>query len=72
MSKRTVVALAWFAAMWVGYEVLWSLTGVPRALGPVVAAAMSAFVTVDPGRHFWPRSVSSAGAATGRTSRVPS
>ena len=53
MSKRFVAALLWFGAIWFGYEILWSMMDVPRALGPIVAAAVSTFVTVDPGRLIW-------------------
>jgi hypothetical protein len=48
MSKRVAIALLWFTAFWVGYEVLWSVTGVPRVIGPIVAAAIAGFVAVDP------------------------
>lgn len=53
MLKRSVSGLAWFAAVWFAYEIAWSLTGVPRLLGPVGAFAISAFVAVDPGHLFW-------------------
>jgi hypothetical protein len=55
MSKRVAAALLWYAAVWVGYEIVWSLTGVPRAFGPIIATAVSAFVGVDPAGLFWPR-----------------
>ena len=55
MSKRAVAAALWFAAVWFGYEILWSVTGVPRGVGPIAAFAVSAFVTIDPLRVFWPR-----------------
>jgi hypothetical protein len=47
MSKRAAIALLWFIAVWVGYEVLWSVTGVPRGVGPIIAAAVAATVTVS-------------------------
>ena len=55
MSKRAVAAALWFAAIWFGYEIVWSVTGIPRGIGPVIAFAVAAFVTVDPTRAFWPR-----------------
>ena len=55
MSKRVVAALLWFGVTWFGYEIVWSLTGVPRAMGPVVATAIAAFVAIDPMTLFWPR-----------------
>lgn len=59
MSKRAVAAVLWFAAVWVGYEIVWSLTGVPRMIGPIVAATVSAFVTIDPRGLFWPEATPS-------------
>jgi hypothetical protein len=55
MPKRALAAILWFAVAWVGYEIVWSLTGVPRIAGPVLAFAIAAFVTVDPMALFWPR-----------------
>jgi hypothetical protein len=55
MTKRIAAALLWYFAIWVGFEVVWSLTGIPRAIGPIVATAVSAFVGVDPAGLFWPR-----------------
>ena len=56
MNKRAAAAVLWFAAIWVGFEIVWSLTGVPRMIGPIVATAVSAFVGVDPHGLFWARS----------------
>jgi hypothetical protein len=55
MSKRVIAAFLWFGAAWLGYEIVWSLTGVPRVLGPVVATAIAAFVALDPVTLFWSR-----------------
>ena len=55
MPKRALAAVLWFAVAWVGYEIVWSLTGVPRIAGPVLAFAVAALVTVDPMALFWPR-----------------
>jgi hypothetical protein len=67
MSKRAVIAVLWFLAVWVGYEVLWSVTGVPRGVGPVIAAAVAGAVTVSlpslSGVHAVPRP---AGPTIGR------
>ncbi len=59
MSKRAAAALLWFAAIWVGYEILWSVAGVPRPIGPIAAAAVAGFVGLDPLGMFWPRSTTS-------------
>ena len=55
MPKRALAAVLWFAVAWVGYEIVWSLTGVPRIAGPVLAFSVAALVTVDPMALFWPR-----------------
>jgi hypothetical protein len=56
MFKRGVAALLWFGAAWFGYEIVWSLTGIVRLGGPVIASAIAAVVVVDPMGWFWPRS----------------
>ena len=55
MSKRLLASFLWFGAAWFGYEIVWSLIGVPRFMGPVLATAVAAFVAVDPMTLFWPR-----------------
>lgn len=54
MLKRAAAASLWFLATWVGYEIVWSLTGVPRIFGPLLAGVVALIVTVDPLRIFWP------------------
>jgi hypothetical protein len=44
----------WFLAFWFMYELLWSLTGVPRVAGPVIALVVAATVVLDPMHLFWP------------------
>jgi hypothetical protein len=60
MSKRALAALLWFAATWFGYEIVWSLTDLPRLAGPVIAFAVAALVTLDPTALFWTRAGDSA------------
>jgi hypothetical protein len=55
MFKRAVAAFLWYAMVWVGYEILWSVGGLPRMAGPILAASMATFVVVDPFHRFWPR-----------------
>jgi hypothetical protein len=55
MAKRMAAAFLWYAMVWVGYEVAWSLTGIPRTIGPILAASVAMFVTIDPLHLFWPR-----------------
>jgi hypothetical protein len=65
MQKRAIGSVLWFAAVWLTYEVVWSLTGVPRTIGPVLGAAVAILVTLDPTGWFWNRSASQrARAAT--------
>lgn len=53
MSKRVLGSLLWFMAVWFGYEIAWSIMGVPRLYGPIMATAVSSFVAVDPRGWFW-------------------
>jgi len=55
MQKRAIAAVLWFAAVWFAYEVIWSVTGLPRAIGPALGAAVAALVTLDPTGWFWSR-----------------
>lgn len=63
MIKRGIGAFLWFAAVWFGFELLWSIAGVPRLAGPVFGAAVAVLVILDPGSRLWgshahrPRSV---------------
>ena len=61
MLKRALAAFLWFAATWVGYEIVWSLTDVPRIAGPVIAFTVAALVTLDPLALFWPRPAATEG-----------
>jgi hypothetical protein len=55
MARRMAAAFLWYAMVWVGYEIAWSVTGIPRMIGPVVAAGVAVFVSVDPFHRFWTR-----------------
>jgi hypothetical protein len=70
MSKRAIAAFLWFSATWVGYEIVWSLTGVPRLAGPVIAFTVAALVTLDPMALFWPRETSDSAVGRGMGSTV--
>ena len=67
MPKRVAAALLWFAASWVGYEIVWSLTGLPRIWGPLVAFAVAGLIAVDPFGMFWPRADRVAVSSSGRS-----
>jgi hypothetical protein len=71
MNKRAVATVLWFVAIWVGYEIVWSVTGVPRAIGPIVATAVAGFVGLDPHGLFWARSAARITRSIG-TARVVS
>lgn len=63
MSKRALAALLWFSAGWLGYEIVWSVTGIARMGGPILAFSLAAFVTIDPLGVFWPRGGSTQSAS---------
>ena len=52
--KRFVAGPMWFLSFWLMYELLWSLTGVPRVMGPVVGLVVATTVWIDPMHWFWP------------------
>ena len=52
--KRLIAGPLWFLAFSLMYELLWSLTGVPRMVGPVIGLVIAASVWVDPLHWFWP------------------
>ena len=53
MIKRAVAGLLWFFSIWVAYELIWSLTGVPRSVGPVLGLLAAVVVVIDPDGRFW-------------------
>lgn len=61
--KRLIAGPLWFISFALMYELLWSLTGVPRIAGPVIALAVGVTVWIDPMHWFWP-------VATDRTTAV--
>ena len=54
MKKRLTAGTLWFIAVWFGYEILWSLLGIPRMVGPMLAFVVSSLVVADPAGLFWP------------------
>jgi hypothetical protein len=61
MTRRTVVAMLWFVAFALAGEIVWSIGVTPRPLGLVAAAAVAAFVWLDPIRQLHPRARPSVG-----------
>lgn len=55
MKKRTVAGLLWFFAIWAAYEVIWSVAGVPRPIGPILGLLAAGAVVIDPTGRFWGR-----------------
>ena len=52
--KRLIAGPLWFVSFALMYELLWSLTGVPRVIGPVMALVVGVTVWIDPMHWFWP------------------
>ena len=55
MKKRLVAALLWFYVTWYAWAFVASLTGVTDLAGPVLGAALAAFVAGDPMHRIWSR-----------------
>ncbi len=53
MVKRAVAAPLWFLAILCLYDLVAYFTGVPRIVGPLVAATVSTIVSIDPGHVVW-------------------
>ena len=70
MTRRAVTAVIWFAVIAVGHEVLWSLTGVPRSVGPIIATAVAAAITIDSPGLFAAGTAARTGDAVGPTTQV--
>jgi hypothetical protein len=51
--KRLVAGPLWFLSVWYLFELLAVLFGVPRILGPIVAAVVAGGVWLDPMHWFW-------------------
>jgi hypothetical protein len=65
MLTRVAAAFLWYAMVWIGYEIAWSVVGLPRLIGPILAAAVAMIVVVDPLHLFWPRSEATADTPVG-------
>jgi hypothetical protein len=52
--KRLVAGPLWFISFALMYELVWSLTGVPRVIGPVIGLMIGMTVWLDPLHWFWP------------------
>jgi uncharacterized membrane protein YjjB (DUF3815 family) len=57
MVKRFACSLLWFLAVGWGFNYLSVITGSSPVIGMAIAAAVGAFVGVDPLRLFWPKRV---------------
>ena len=53
MAQRIVVALIWFYVIWTVWNAAVIATGWSIFLGPVIAAAVSAVIAVDPFHWIW-------------------
>ena len=61
--KRLIAGPLWFVSFALMYELLWSLTGVPRMAGPVIGLMICAAVWIDPMHWFWSTAPKRATAA---------
>ena len=53
MSKRTLAAILWFFAGWVGAGGVFAMSGLPSELGMVVGAVVAALIDWDPKGWIW-------------------
>jgi hypothetical protein len=60
--KRLMAGPLWFICFVLMYELLWSLTGVPRIVGPVIGLMIGVAVWIDPLHWFWPAASDSSTA----------
>ena len=54
MVKRIAGSALWFFAVCWGFNIVSAMTGFSPILGMAIAAAVGAFVVVDPLHLFWP------------------
>ncbi len=54
MIKRILAACCWFVAVTWAYNYLGFYLGLPQLAGLVIAAAVGAFVGIDPAGVLWP------------------
>ena len=66
MKKRLMAGSLWFVAILAMYELAWSLLGIPRPVGPILAFVISALVVADPANLFWPASAPARSQAPAR------
>ena len=53
MKKRLAAALLWFYVTWYAWALVASLMGVTELAGPVLGAALAAFIAGDPMHRIW-------------------
>lgn len=53
MSKRTLAAILWFFAGWVGAGGVFAMSGLPSELGMIVGAVIAALIDWDPKGWIW-------------------
>jgi hypothetical protein len=54
MVKRIAASTLWFFAVCWGFNIVSAMTGFSPILGMAIAAAVGAFVGIDPLHLFWP------------------
>jgi hypothetical protein len=61
---RVAAGIFWFMAVAFGWELAWSLAGIPRFPGPFLGLAVGLIVALDPMRVIWPAAPETAATAT--------
>jgi len=51
---HVIAGVFWFIAVAFGWELAWSLTGIPRIVGPVLGVVIGLVVALDPMAVIWP------------------
>jgi len=71
MVKRIAAAMLWFYVTWYAWNVFAWMLGLPELAGPVIAAAVAAFIAGDPMHRIWSRTKATSQPAALTTVGAP-
>jgi hypothetical protein len=71
MKKRITASVLWFLVTWYAWNVLAWMLGLPELAGPVIAAAVAAFIAGDPMHLIWSRTKATAEPTALTTAGAP-